>query len=198
MSGLFERLKGVILGTDTVRRESTTVRGIPVRIENSRADIRTADVLERLDEALALIEQYQPWRFRHLQRDLEWIYVVRYPCRGAYSPSERACITELTFLNRRDISAAVVASSILHEGVHARVDRFRVYFDGVRRPEELPREERLCRTGELAFGRALPTELGAPVIERALATLDLADSDVAPAIDWNVAQARMNAADKRQ
>jgi hypothetical protein len=169
-----------------------------VLVENSRPDIRTADVLERLSDALDLIAQYQPVRFRHLRRDLEWIWIVRYPCRGAYSPAHRACITELTFLARRDISAAVVASSILHEGVHARVDRFRVHFGGQHRPEDLPREERLCRNAELTFGRALPADLGAPVVQRALETLSLDDSSVAPVIDWDVARSRIDAVDRGQ
>jgi len=75
-------------------------------VDNTRPDIATSDVLARLDEALALIERHQPWRLRHLQRDLAHIKVVRFPCRGAYIPTERACVTELTFLARRDISAA--------------------------------------------------------------------------------------------
>jgi hypothetical protein len=79
-------------------------------------------VLQRLDDALQLIEQAQPWRLRHLQRDLRYFWVVRYACRGAHFPDDRACMTELTFLNRRDITAAPVAASIVHEGMHARVD----------------------------------------------------------------------------
>ena len=64
--------------------ETLVVRGIPVVVDNTRPDIATPDVLSRLDEALALIERYQPWRFRHLQRDLDAIHVVRFPCRGAW------------------------------------------------------------------------------------------------------------------
>ncbi len=176
-------------------REARTLHGISVLVENTRPDIATSAVLERLDDALGLIEQYQPWRLRHLQRDLRRIVVVRYPCRGAYIPSERTCITELTFLARRDISAAVVASSIVHEGIHARVDRFRQIVGTGARGDDMPREERLCRTAELAFGRALPSELGRPVIERALASLSLEDQEVAPAIDWEVARARQDAID---
>ena len=67
---------------------------------NSRADIATADVIERLEHALALIGENQPWRLRHLQRDIRAIRVERYACRGAFSPSERVIITELTFLAR--------------------------------------------------------------------------------------------------
>src|SRR5690606_23494386 len=115
------------------------------------------------------IAQYQPWRLAHLRRDLRHIAVVRFPCRGAYLPDERVCITVLTFLARRDSTAAPVAASIIHEGMHARVDRM-----GVRRAgRDRAREERLCRRAELEFGLALPPDLGQPVIERALASLAL-------------------------
>ena len=171
----------------------TTVRGFEVVVENTRPDIRTADVLQRLDEALALIEQAQPWRLRHLRRDLSGFWVVRYACRGAYFPDERACMTELTFLARRDITAAPVAASIIHEGMHARVDRMGVRREG----RDRAREERLCRRAELEFGLALDPALGAPVVERALASLQLADEDVAPAVDWREAQRRVDEVDRR-
>jgi len=172
--------------------EHFVVRGFPVRVENSRPDIQTADVVQRLDEALGMIESVQPWRLRHLRRDLRYFWVVRYACRGAYLPDERACMTELTFLNRRDITAAPVASSIIHEGIHARVDRM-----GVRRADrDRSREERLCRRAELEFGLALGPTLGAPVVERALASLNLTDADVAPIIDWREAQRRVDAVDR--
>jgi len=166
------------------RVESHVIRGIPVSVE---------DVLARLDEALALIERYQPWRLRHLRRDLNEIRVVRFPCRGAWIGDEGACVTELTFLARRDISAAPVASSIIHEGMHARVDCMGVSRQG----RDRAREERLCRRAELEFGRALPADLGAPVVQRALESLELADQDVAPAIDWNEALRRQNEIDRR-
>lgn len=168
------------------------VRGFRVLVENTRPDVATPDVLARLYDALALIERYQPWRLRHLERDLVQFRVARFPCRGAYFPDERTCMTELTFLRRRDITAATVASSIVHEGIHARVDRM-----GVRRDNrDRAREERLCRRAELAFGRALPGELGSPVIARALETLALADEEVAPAIDWAEANDRQRAVDR--
>jgi hypothetical protein len=167
-----------------------------VIVENTRPDIETSAVLERLDEALALIERYQPPRYHHLKRDLAQILIVRFPCRGAYFPHNRTCLTELTFLARRDISAAVVASSILHEGIHARVDAFRRRFGRTNYASDPAREERLCRKGEVAFGSALPAELGVPVLERALQTLSLDDEAVAPTIDWEVARARQDIADR--
>jgi hypothetical protein len=167
------------------------VRGFRVVVENSRPDIATADVIERLGEALDLIAAYQPWRLAHLRRDLAQFWIVRYPCRGAYFPGTRTCMTELTFLARQDITAAPIASSIVHEGMHARVHRMGVRAEG----RDSAREERLCRRAELDFGRSLPPELGAPVVERALASLELDDVDVAPAVDWEEAFRRQQAVD---
>lgn len=171
------------------------VRGFRVIVDNSRPDIETPAVLARLDEAVALLEQYEPQRVRHLRRDLEQFLVVRYPCRGAYIPASRTCVTELTFLARRDISPAVVASSILHEGVHARVAQFRRRIGSSRSDAHLAREERLCRRAELAFGLRLPAELGAPVVQRAQGSLAMDDVDVAPSIDWTLARARIDHVD---
>jgi len=199
MSGFLERLVAMFRphvattdgsrAPDTVR---TTLHGVSVEVINTRADIATADVLARLDEALVLIGTYQPWRLAHVRRDIRGIRVERFACRGAFMPQDNVIITELTFLARRDISAAPVASSILHEGVHARVHAMGVY----RTEADLPREERLCRRAELAFGHALPPELGAPVVERAMASLALEDRDVAPIVDWREAQRRQDAADR--
>src|SRR6185503_17231866 len=109
-------------------------------------------VLRRLEESLALIEAHQPWRVAHLRRDLSGFIVMRYPCRGAFFPAERACMTELTFLARTDITAAPVASSIVHEGMHARVHAMRLHPAS----RDSAREERICRRAELDFGLALP------------------------------------------
>ncbi len=173
------------------RGDVREVRGFSVVVENGRPDIATTTVLARLDEALGLIERYQPWRLRHLRRDLRHFWIVRYPCRGAYFPREGVCMTELTFLARRDITAAPIAASILHEGMHARVDRMGVRADS----RDRAREERICRRAELEFGQALPVELGAPVIERAVASLALDDEGVAPSIDWSEARRRQDVID---
>jgi hypothetical protein len=176
-------------------REHHDVRGFRVLVDNTRPDIETSAVLERLGDALALIELYHPHGYRHLKRDLSQIWIARFPCRGAYFPQYQTCLTELTFLARRDISPAVVASSIVHEGVHARVDRIRHRFGATSSGKDSAREERLCRKAEISFGKALPADLGAAVLERALQTLSLDDDDVAPTIDWRLARARQDVAD---
>lgn len=168
------------------------VRGFSVVVDNTRPDIRTEDVLARLGESLALVEQYQPWRLAHLRRDLAHIRVMRFPTRGAYFPEHRACLVELTFLNRRDIGPATVASTIVHEGMHARVHRMGVSSEN----RDRAHEERICRRAELEFGQALPPDIGAPVVERAWASLQLDDQGVAPDIDWAEAMRRQNEIDR--
>jgi hypothetical protein len=187
MSSLGDRIRGWLESQLGLYK----VRGFTVAVDNTRPDIATPDVLARLDEALALIERHQPWRLRHLGRDLRQIRVMRYPCRGAYIPAHGACMVELTFLARRDIGPATVASTIIHEGMHARVHRMGVGAED----RDRAHEERICRRAELEFGQSLPPEIGASVIERALASLQLDDKDVAPEIDWNEAMRRTNAID---
>jgi hypothetical protein len=198
VSGFFDRIRAALEPKPassepviTAAPETHAVRGFRVVIENTRPDIETNVVLDRLDDALALIEQYQPWRMAHLRRDLEQFWVVRFPCRGAYFPETRTCMTELTFLARTDITAAPVASSIIHEGMHART--FQMI---ATESHDSAREERICRRAELDFGGALPFELAAPVIERARASLELSDDEVAPTIDWVEAQRRQDAVDR--
>jgi DNA-binding transcriptional regulator YdaS (Cro superfamily) len=167
--------------------ERHRVRGFDILVENSRADIRTSDVLSRLDEALALIDEVQPWRLRHLRRDLQGFWIVRFACRGAYFPDERACMTELTFLNRRDISAAPVAASIIHE--NARASTAWACGGRVATAREAPVPARRTRV------RRRSASAGAPVVERALAS-SISRPDVAPVVDWRDAERRIDAVDR--
>ncbi|HXY30529.1 MAG TPA: hypothetical protein VEI06_07445 [Gemmatimonadaceae bacterium] len=166
-----------------MERREVTVEGFPVVVENSRPDISTDFVLERLDESLRLIATYLPARFRRLRRDIAQIAVVRFPCRGAFIPDTRTCVAELTFLANMDFTPAQIAASIVHEGMHARLHSL-----GLARHNP-SKEERLCRQAEIELGVAVPG--GEAVIDRARAALALSDADVAPAIDWHEAAARV-------
>jgi hypothetical protein len=167
-----------------------TVNGIDVVLENTRPDISDEDVFARLAEVLAMIERYAPANLRRLRRDIAGIDVKRFACRGAFFGETRRVLCELTFVVNRDFSIAEIASSMLHEGVHARVHAAGVY----RTPTSLAKEERLCRTTELWWGRTVPN--GEKVIERALASLELGDRDVAPAVDWREAAQRVAEVDR--
>jgi hypothetical protein len=141
-------------------------------------------VIQRLDQALGLLQRYVPHRYHRMQRDVHQLVVQRFPCRGAFFPAERAILTELTFLVNPSFTPAQIAASIVHEATHARVAaslRGNVM-------NRRPREERLCRMAELEFGLAVPD--GAAVIERARASLALEDDGVAPEFDWEEAWRR--------
>jgi hypothetical protein len=168
----------------------TVVRGFPVTVINTRPDIDTADVLERLDASLALIEQFSPHYLRHMRRDFSRILVRRYACRGAYFPWDQSCMVELTFTVNRDFTPTQVAATILHEGAHARLHRLGFSLD----MGDRARQERFCRRAEIEFGQVAPD--GGPVIERALATLQFADEDVAPVIDGQLAAQRIADVDR--
>jgi hypothetical protein len=154
-----------------------------------RSDIDTEHVLARLDSALGLIERYTPHYYRHLRRDFSQIIVQRYACRGAYLIAQRACLVELTFLANPSFSEAQIAATILHEAMHARLHKLGL-FSAV---TDRAREERFCRRAELKFGQIVPG--GQIVVERAIASLEAADPEVAPVIDEALARRRVARAD---
>ena len=67
--GLLDRVRDFFGAAGDDGAEHHVVRGFPVVVENTRPDIATPVVLQRLDEALGLIERHQPWRFAHLTRE---------------------------------------------------------------------------------------------------------------------------------
>ena len=168
-----------------------TVRGIDVVLENTRPDISDDDVFARLDAVLALIERYAPARLRRMRKDIAGIDIKRFACRGAFFGDTRRILCELTFIVNRDFSLAEIASSMLHEAVHARVHAAGVF----RTPASLAMEERLCRATELWWGHTVPD--GEKVIERASALLTMSDDEVAPIVDWRVAAQRVAEADRQ-
>ena len=165
------------------------VHGFPVRILNTRPDIETEQVIQRLTAALDLIATSAPRRYRRLRHDLAGFVVERFACRGAFFPQSRECLVELTFAVNPRHGLPEVAASIVHEATHARVARM----CRTRSPGQHAREERLCRRAELEFGLALPE--GAIVVQRARDSLALADQEVAPVVDWAEAERRIAAAD---
>ncbi len=165
------------------------IHGIPVRVINTRRDIDSGHVLDRLTRALDLIATYAPRRFRRLQHDVAGIVVRRFPCRGAFFHLEQECLVELTFLVNPRHTLEEIAASIVHEATHARVAQM----CGPLPQEQRAREERLCRRAELELGLALPD--GAGVVQRARFALGMADHEVAPAVDWAEGARRVAAVD---
>jgi len=177
------------LATATPAVSEHEVHGLPVVVVNSRSDIRTDDVLARLERSLALLQRYVPWHFRRLARDFRRLLVIRYPCRGAYDPNDGSCIVELTFTVNPQHGDQEVAATILHEAMHARLHAAGLPLDF----EDRARQERFCRKAEIEFGRLVPG--GEVVLARAEATLAFDDEEVAPMIDWQLAERRIAQAD---
>lgn len=189
IDGLRRRVEGA--GVD-----SRDIDGIPVHVVNTREDIDTERVFARAEAILTRVRAYQPARYAHLKRDLAGILVKRFACRGAYFSDTRLCLLELTFMANESFSDSQVAASLVHEGMHARLDRLVNRF-GIRSYAEDPaRHERICRRAELHFGTAVPD--GGPVIARATETLAMQDDEVAPAIDWNEAERNVSIEDLRK
>lgn len=190
-----KRVANALSAQTPERTELRTILGFDVEVTNTRPDIETERVFERASAILARVDAYQPWRLAHLRRDIDGIVVKRFPCRGAYFSDSRTCLLELTFMANDEFSDSQVAACLVHEGMHARLDRLVERF-GITRYELAPaRHERICRRAELDFGEAVPD--GGPVIARATQTLALEDDEVAPSIDWNEADQKITLADVR-
>jgi len=185
---MLERLLSAVLGIPLI--EKYEILGIPVVVENTRPDVKTGDVLDRLERCLALIRQYVPHHFWHLQGDFDHIIVKRFACRGAYLVEQRACLVELTFSVNPKFTDSEVAATILHEAMHARLHALGFPLE----MEDRARQERFCRRAEIEFGSAVPD--GDRVVARAKATSELSDEDVAPTIDPELAAQRIAEADR--
>jgi len=179
--------------TVAAREESRTIDGIQVHVINTRADVDTERVFRRAEAVIRRVREHQPWRLAHIRRDLAGIIVQRYACRGAYFPDARLCMLELTFMANEQFSDSQVAACLIHEGMHARLDQLSAKYGVTPFAEARARHERICRRAELDFGLAVPD--GAPVVQRALDSMRLADDEVAPRIEWSEAARRIAAVD---
>jgi len=174
--------------------ESRVIDGIRVDVVNTREDIDTERVFRRAESVIRRVDQYQPWRMAHIRRDIAGILVQRYPCRGAFFGDSKAIMLELTFMANDQFSDSQVAASLVHEGMHARLDRLAERFGITPFAQARARHERICRRAELDFGMAVPD--GAPVVQRAVESMALADDDVAPTIEWGEAARRVDQVDR--
>ena len=152
--------------------EQRRIHGVDVWIVNDGQFATTEALFDRCQAALDLIARYTPWRLRAMRRDFARILLLRQDgCRALFDAMGN-CSLDTYFV--ATFAAEPVASSIVHEGVHARLRR-----GGRQVPRDLIAwEERLCRKAELAFGLRLPD--GAAVVHRARAALAGTDAEIAP------------------
>ena len=152
--------------------ERRRMHGMEVWVMNDHLHASTAEMFAKVAAALDLVADVQPWRIGAMGRDFSRIFVRQNTGVRAMFDVDRSCVLDTYFVAK--FTPAQVASSIVHEGVHARLRR-----GGRTMPADLIAwEERLCRRAELGFGFRVPD--GAAVVERARAALALSDADVAP------------------
>jgi hypothetical protein len=133
-----------------------------------------------------MVETALPGHLAAMREHVSLIRVTRFPCRGAFIPATRELIVERTFLADPERLDAEIAATLVHEGEHARLRG-----TGLAEQMSSADEERACRDVEIALGKRIPG--GERVLERARAALQLADHDVAPAVDWDAAWRKTDA-----
>jgi hypothetical protein len=82
------------------------------------------ELLPRIESALLLVKQYSPLHYARLLRDLDRIWIHLLPHAAAeYHASINACVIDKRYIANLDTSVEQLASTILHEATHARLDR---------------------------------------------------------------------------
>jgi hypothetical protein len=113
-----------------------------------QADAKPA--IQRIEDALRLIEHCAPLHYRRVKNNLTRIWVNLVPHgAGSYLHSLNACV-----LDERVVASATVewiASAIVHEATHARLEKLGIRYDEAVRN----RIERTCALRELDFARHL-------------------------------------------
>ena len=126
-----------------------TLHGIPVGLLSPD---KAETAWSRVDTALEIISRFDPRRLGRLRSDVGRIFVgpMKHPL---FSPPTRVCfLDEGTVL---EWATGDIASSLVHEAVHARLRRKGLTAFGADFSE---REEELCIDEQIAFAKRLPPD----------------------------------------
>ena len=109
--------------------------------------------LTRVEGALLLIKQHSPLDYARIARELEriWVDLVLNGL-GEYRHSLRACILDERYVADPATTVGHIASTIVHEATHARLERYGIGYEEQRRA----RIETICFRRERAFAARLP------------------------------------------
>jgi len=129
------------------------LHGIPTAVSLEAGDPRRC--FDRLDEALDLLERYDPRTLDSIREHFAGIIAFgREPFRVAYwNNTARLCVVTVRYLESPGASPEGVASTLVHENMHATLRGLGTpYADGRRAPIEV-----ICAMAELAFARRIPS-----------------------------------------
>lgn len=134
------------------RAEQHTFLGITTALGHDSAEER-ALCGRKVEAALRLIHDHDPRRLRRIQRDIDGIFLsFTTGDIGCFHQGIRIVALRVDYVASPSTSAAEVASTIVHEGTHARL--FALGFDYA--PARRARIEAICHRSEAAFARRLP------------------------------------------
>jgi hypothetical protein len=137
----------------------TYVDGIGI-VDTNWDDGDDHDFVQVTEDALRLIQRYDPRRFGTVRREIDFIVNRELISGGQYDRSTRSCVVDF---GRRVLKAgsehytwylARYACLIVHEATHGRIASFGVKYQGAARA----RIERLCRKEERRFASHLPCD----------------------------------------
>lgn len=109
--------------------------------------------LRRVEEALQLIKRHDPLHHSRVLRNLERVWIQLHPSALAhYNSSLNACVFDERFVLAETTTLQKIASTIIHEATHARLDGWGIDYDEASRY----RIEAICIRRELNFLTKLP------------------------------------------
>jgi hypothetical protein len=104
--------------------------------------------LRRVEEALQLIKRHDMLNYSRITRNLDRIWVHLIPSAGAhYERSLNACVIDERYVLRETTTIERIASTIVHEATHARLEGWGISYVEERRS----RIEAICLRRELSF-----------------------------------------------
>ncbi|WP_271541298.1 hypothetical protein [Bradyrhizobium sp. CCBAU 45321] len=139
--------------------------------------------LQRVEAALRLIERFAPLHYQRVKKSLSRIWVQLVPYGAAcYQHSLNACLLDSRVVASETTTIEWVASAIVHEATHARLERWGIRYDEAARP----RIERICVRRERDFARHL---VGVDALQEEIAQiLDLCGDESTHFTDQNMRQ----------
>lgn len=121
--------------------------------------------LSCVEDALRLIKDHDPLHYFRVIHNLERIWVKLLPSALAhYDRTLNACVLDQRYLET--MTPERIASTIIHETTHARLERWGVRYE----EKDRPRIEAICLRRELNFLAKLPD--GEPLQEEIVRTLE--------------------------
>jgi hypothetical protein len=131
--------------------QQRTIRDVPVAYSGSEDD--ADEVFARITTAFDLLGKYSKRTLTNLRYAADGIFVFSTAgALGEWHRETRLILLEETYLRDSNTSPQSIASTLVHEGTHARLDKLGFAYT----PDVRDRIEKACFRRELAFARLLP------------------------------------------